>query len=127
MPQFEMECGPKCRSRLHALDINAAVSKGNLAEVQAYCRLCYNGGQMSDRFARTALHVAASCGKSDIVEWLLEEKRADVTQKDGESGWTALHRAVFYGQLATAALLIQVMASSQDFEVFFSLIEHQIT
>ena len=109
MPQFEMECGPKCRSRQHALDINAAVSKGSLAEVQAYCRLCFNGGQMSDKFARTALHVAASCGKTDIVEWLLEEKHADVTQKDGESGWTALHRAVFYGQLATATLLIQVI------------------
>lgn len=107
MPQFEMECGPKCRSRQHALDINAAVSKGNLAEVQSYCSLCYNGGQMSDKFARTALHVAASCGKTDVVEWLLEEKHADVTQKDGESGWTALHRAIFYGQLATATLLIQ--------------------
>ena len=111
MPQFEMECGPKCRSRRHALDINAAVSKGSLAEVQGYCRLCYNGGQMSDKWGRTALHVAASCGKTDVVEWLLEEKHADVTQKDGESGWTALHRAVFYGQLATATVLIQVLLS----------------
>ena len=109
MPQFEMECGPKCRSRGHALDINAAVSKSNLAEVQAYCRLCYNGGQMADRWGRTALHLAASCGKAEIVVWLLEEKHADVTQKDAESGWTALHRAVFYGQLATAVMLVQVL------------------
>lgn len=107
MPQFEMECGPKCRSRRHALDIIAAVSKGSLAEVQAYCHLCYNGGQMADKWGRTALHTAASCGKTDVVEWLLEEKHADVTQKDGESGWTALHRAIFYGQLATTTMLIQ--------------------
>ncbi|WAR08874.1 IBTK-like protein [Mya arenaria] len=51
--------------------------------------------------------MAAACGKVDVVEWLVEEMRGDITQKDAESGWTALHRAVFYGQLSAARLLIQ--------------------
>ena len=42
------------------------------------------------------------------VQWLLEEKKMDPELKDLESGWTALHRAVFYGQIATARILIDV-------------------
>ena len=108
MPARIMECGPKCRSRKHAYELNVAISKGNLLEVQSYCNLCYNGAQLSDMYGRTALHMAASCGKFDIVEWLMEAMHGDVTKKDLESGWTALHKALFYGQLATARLLIQV-------------------
>jgi len=103
-----MECGPKCRSRQHAYQLNSAVTKGTLVEIKAYVRLCHNGGQLSDQFGRSLLHMAATCGKVDVVEWLLEELRADLTQKDKESGWTALHRAIFYGQIACARLLIQV-------------------
>lgn len=109
MPVRLMECGPKCRSRKHAYDLNAAISKGNLFEVQTYTNLCYNGAQLSDILGRSALHVAASCGKTDMVEWIMEQMHGDVTRKDLESGWTAIHRALFYGQLATARLLVQVM------------------
>ena len=42
------------------------------------------------------------------VQWLLEEKKMDPELKDLESGWTALHRALFYGQIATARILIDV-------------------
>ncbi|KAH3735613.1 hypothetical protein DPMN_042148 [Dreissena polymorpha] len=87
--------------------MNAAVTKGSLKEVQSYARLCYNGGQLCDMHRRSMLHMAVSCGKLDITEWVLEALNGDVTQKDLESGWTALHRAVFYGQLAAARLLIQ--------------------
>lgn len=105
---FDLECGPKCRSRNHSYEFVAAITKCNLKEIQAYSRLCYTSGQHNDMFGRSALHMAASCGKVDIVEWLLEEKGGDLTQKDAESGWTALHRAMFYGQLAVARLLTQV-------------------
>ncbi|XP_056015291.1 inhibitor of Bruton tyrosine kinase-like isoform X2 [Ostrea edulis] len=104
---FDLECGPKCRSRNHSYEFVAAITKCNLKEIQAYSRLCYTSGQHNDMFGRSALHMAASCGKVDIVEWLLEEKGGDLTQKDAESGWTALHRAMFYGQLAVARLLTQ--------------------
>ena len=47
----------------------------------------------------------------EIVLWLLEEKKMDQEAKDLESGWTALHRALFYGQIATARILMSVSAS----------------
>lgn len=105
---FQPECGPKCRSKLHNLEVNSVVTKGSLLDLQAYSRLCHTWAQHNDTAGRSALHVAASCGKLDMVEWLVTERHQDPSQKDKESGWTALHRALFYGQLATARLLVQV-------------------
>jgi len=102
------DCGQKCRSRRHQLDLNAAITKGNLREVQAYFSLCNSAGQLSDTLGRFPLHVASTCSKLDIVEWLINEKHADLGIKDQESGWTALHRAIFYGQIPIARLLLQV-------------------
>lgn len=107
MPGYEPECGPKCRSRHHALEFLCAITKGSLQEVQAYSKLCYSAAQYSDKFGRWPIHVAAACGKVDIMEWLLNEKNGDLTVKDFESGWTALHRASFYGHLSTVRLLLQ--------------------
>lgn len=104
-----MECGSRCKSKRHALEINSVLTKGTLDEFKAYCRLCYAAPQVSDIYGRTSLQVAASCGKCDIIDWLLTEKNGDATQKDSESGWTALHRAAFYGQLAAFRLLVQVL------------------
>lgn len=108
LAHVDMECGPKCRSERHAQDLNAAITRGSLREIQAYFKLCYNAGCMSDSFRRTALHLAASCGKCDVVDWLLMTKKSDLSAKDEESGWTALHRAVFYGQLGAVRILMQV-------------------
>ena len=105
---LEKECGPKCRSRKHISEIVSVIIHGNLPEFKAVSCLCHNPCKHSDVFGRTALHVAASCGKVDILEWLLEEKKCDLTMKDFESGYTALHRALFYGQLSCARLLTQV-------------------
>ncbi|XP_048239918.1 inhibitor of Bruton tyrosine kinase-like [Haliotis rufescens] len=104
---FEPECRPKCRSKRHALEFHSSISKGTLKEVKAYSRLCHNVTKVKDTVGRSALHMAAACGKADIVEWLLTDKHGDMTDKDSESGWTALHRALFYGQLPVARQLIQ--------------------
>ena len=108
MWKLEKECGPKCRSREHARELNVAISKGNLRQIQLFLSLCHNATTISDQFGRNVLHVAASCGKTDVVEWLLTERKVEATTKDLEHGWTALHRALFYGQLASARLLISV-------------------
>ncbi|ESO93242.1 hypothetical protein LOTGIDRAFT_82061, partial [Lottia gigantea] len=112
------ECGPRCRSHQHALEINAAITKGGLREFKAYTSLCSNATNVNDKFGRNVLHMAASCGKLDIIEYLLEEKEYNLKAKDYESGWTALHRALFYGQLAAARLLIQYKHDirTRDFE-----------
>lgn len=120
---FDPECGPKCRSKNHAYELVSAITKGNLAEVQAFAKLCHAAGHHNDMFGRSALHMAASCGKVEIVEWLIEEKGGDLTLKDTESGWTALHRAMFYGQLATVRLLVQVNSKkvNHDLNFFYDL------
>ncbi|BFZ09831.1 hypothetical protein BsWGS_12870 [Bradybaena similaris] len=107
---LEKECGLKCRSRKHVQEILSLISRGGLREFQAYSNLCYNWAKHSDIFGRTALHVAASYGKTEILKWLLEERLIDLTLKDLESGYTALHRAVLYGQLTCARLLVQYNA-----------------
>ena len=53
--------------------------------------------------------MAASCGKGDILEWLVKDQGVDVGTKDLESGWTALHRSVFYGYLDCTVKLLQVL------------------
>ena len=108
MAYTEMDCGPKCRSKKHANELIVAVTKGNLREIQAFLKCCHNPVNISDTFGRTVLHIAASLGKWQVVEWLLTEQHADVSTRDLESGWTALHRALFYGQLFSAKILISV-------------------
>ncbi|KAK6170183.1 hypothetical protein SNE40_018638 [Patella caerulea] len=105
--KLDCECGPKCRSHQHALYINSAIIKGGIKEFKAYSSLCANATNVNDKFGRNVLHMAASCGRIDIIEYLLEEKHYNLKAKDYESGWTALHRSLFYGQIAAARLLIQ--------------------
>lgn len=47
------------------------------------------------------------------MEWLLKEHKGDieVDAMDTESGWTALHRAVYYKHIACAQVLIKYGAS----------------
>ena len=57
---------------------------------------------------RNALHIAVSCGKADVVEWLFEEYNVELNVKDYESGWTALHRSLYYGHVDCAIALAKV-------------------
>lgn len=109
---FAPDCTPWCKSSQHADLVLSAITKGTVAEIQTYCRqLCHNFWTVSDTLGRTALHVAASVGKAELVQWLLDQCHAEVDVRDHESGWTPLHRAVFYGQLHCARLLLQHGAS----------------
>ncbi|XP_068698933.1 inhibitor of Bruton tyrosine kinase-like isoform X2 [Montipora foliosa] len=117
-----MNCSPKCRKSKHKdLNFSSVLSIGeeNAAKVKGQLpRLCSNFALVKDQCGRTALHLAASCGKCDILEWLVTEHAADLNSKDEESGWTSLHRSVFYGHLDCAVRLIQCGAdlSSLDKE-----------
>ncbi|XP_059153505.1 inhibitor of Bruton tyrosine kinase-like [Physella acuta] len=106
---LEKQCCAKCRSRAHVYEIISLVMCPNitLKEFQVYSSLCHNWAKHTDFYGRSALHLAASCGKTEILEWLLEEKKLDMMVKDFESGFTALHRAIFYGQLTCTRMLLQ--------------------
>src|SRR6266536_3746470 len=62
-----------------------------------------------DNFGRTILHHAASSTKESagiFVAALLEIPFIDLYVQDLESGWTALHRALYFGNIAIAHALM---------------------
>lgn len=103
------KCTPKCRSKQHADEVVAAITSGSESQLRAFLTShCHNAATLRDDYGRTALHLAASLGKKALLEWLLESKNADLTVKDKESGWTALHRSAFYGQIHCLISLVKV-------------------
>ncbi|GLE03167.1 hypothetical protein PINS_up012046 [Pythium insidiosum] len=54
----------------------------------------------------TPLHVAAAAGSDAVVQVLLSHG-ADLRLSDWESGWTALHRSVYFEHLTTTLLLLR--------------------
>lgn len=96
------------RSSKDVQEIITVLVRAGIRECQSYSSLCHSWMRQVDVFGRTTLHLAASFGKLDMLEWILEEKKVDLNQKDFESAWTALHRSLFYGQLNCARLLTQV-------------------
>ncbi|XP_020489529.1 inhibitor of Bruton tyrosine kinase [Labrus bergylta] len=113
------ECTPRCRSQKHADEVVAALTGGSEGQLRAFLTsYCHNAATLRDNFGRTALHLAASLGKKALLEWLLESKNADLMVKDKESGWTALHRSAFYGQIHCLISLVKHggLLSTQDKE-----------
>ncbi|KAM4865640.1 inhibitor of Bruton tyrosine kinase isoform 1-T2 [Thomomys bottae] len=93
------DCTARCRSLEHALDILSVITKGSENQIKAFLSShCYNAATTKDAFGRNALHLASSCGKKGVLDWLME-KGVDPLVKDKESGWTALHRSIFYGHI----------------------------
>ncbi|CAN9514113.1 unnamed protein product [Ophioblennius macclurei] len=102
------DCTPKCRSQQHADQVIAALTRGSEGQLHAFLTShCHNATALRDAFGRTALHLSASLGKKALMEWLLEGKNADLMVKDKESGWTALHRSAFYGQIHCLISLVK--------------------
>lgn len=94
------DCTPRCHSLQHASDIISVITRGTECQIKGFLSThCHNSALLKDSMGRTALHIAASCGKKGVVDWLIETKGADPAVKDKESGWTALHRSMFYGYI----------------------------
>lgn len=72
-----------------------------------------------DGFGRTLLHHAVSSRNEnafDFVKALLEIPLVDLYAQDTESGWTALHRALYSGNIAAAqALMIKDLQNATDY------------
>uniref|UniRef100_A0A8C9HJ41 Inhibitor of Bruton tyrosine kinase n=1 Tax=Piliocolobus tephrosceles TaxID=591936 RepID=A0A8C9HJ41_9PRIM len=103
------DCTSKCRSLKHALDVLSVVTKGSENQIKAFLSShCYNAATIKDVFGRNALHLVSSCGKKGVLDWLIQ-KGVDLLVKDRESGWTALHRSIFYGHIDCVWSLLKVV------------------
>ncbi|XP_008462805.2 uncharacterized protein LOC103501089 isoform X1 [Cucumis melo] len=94
-------------------DLWLIVHEGSLADVDsALAVLKRNGGNINARnpFGLTPLHIATWRNHIPIVRRLLAAG-ADPDARDGESGWSSLHRALHFGHLAVACILLQCGAS----------------
>ncbi|XP_078504252.1 inhibitor of Bruton tyrosine kinase isoform X2 [Lissotriton helveticus] len=108
MGSMEPECTPKCRSLQHATDVISVVTRGSESQIKAFlATFCWNATTLKDNFGRNVFHVAASCGKKVVLDWLLERRGADPHVKDKESGWTPMHRSIFYGHIDCALSLLK--------------------
>uniref|UniRef100_A0A182Y6E7 BTB domain-containing protein n=1 Tax=Anopheles stephensi TaxID=30069 RepID=A0A182Y6E7_ANOST len=106
---YDYECTKKCQLVSHGNAITFALTKRAVSDelLAAYiAKTCRNFAHVLDEHGRSALHMAASVGRSAIVEWLINQG-ASLTQKDLESGHTALHRAMYYGNVGAAVLLVK--------------------
>ncbi|XP_040409954.1 inhibitor of Bruton tyrosine kinase isoform X4 [Cygnus olor] len=102
------DCTAKCRSLQHALDVISVVTRGSEGQIKAFLSsYCYNAATIKDAFGRNVLHLASSCGKKGVLDWLAETKGVDLSAKDKESGWTALHRSIFYGYIDCVLSLLK--------------------
>ncbi|KAI0057376.1 hypothetical protein BV25DRAFT_1973088 [Artomyces pyxidatus] len=89
-----------------------------------------------DTLGRTVLHLACAATDPAALEYvrmLLANPGIDVNVRDKESRWTALHRALYHGNLAAAILLLQrsdTDASVKDaegytaFDLYNTTVEH---
>ncbi|XP_027357725.1 uncharacterized protein LOC113867015 isoform X2 [Abrus precatorius] len=105
---------PSCKSLSVGPDLWLAVREGSLNDVElALTQLKKSGGNINLRnaFGLTPLQIATWRNHVPIVRRLLAAG-ADPNARDGESGWTSLHRALHFGHLAVASILLQHAAST---------------
>ncbi|KAI5713388.1 hypothetical protein M8J76_015146 [Diaphorina citri] len=108
------DCTDRCRSETHGSEITSVITSRSVTDSQLatyiYC-ICGNCGHVLDNIGRSALHVAAACGKKNLCKWLITSAKADINLKDKESGYTPIHNSIFYGQIDVTVLLAKYGAS----------------
>ncbi|KAI9143364.1 hypothetical protein BKA69DRAFT_1061491 [Paraphysoderma sedebokerense] len=63
------------------------------------------------------LQLAVTLDRYEIVEILLSSSKVNVNLVDIENGWTALHRALYYGRLRIALLLMSSRKNDLDVRI----------
>ncbi|KAF7819263.1 Inhibitor of Bruton tyrosine kinase [Senna tora] len=106
---------PSCKILSASSEKNVwlVVREGSLNDVELALALSKKTGfniNSRDSFGLTPLHIATWRNHIPIVRRLLAAG-ADPDARDGESGWSCLHRALHFGHLAVASILLQHGAS----------------
>ncbi|KAJ0855009.1 putative regulator of chromosome condensation 1/beta-lactamase-inhibitor protein II [Helianthus annuus] len=111
--QNHQTAGRKSSTNGSSKDLWLAVQSGCVVDVDsALVLLKKNGGNINSRnaFGLTALHIATWRNHIPIIKRLLAAG-ADPNARDGESGWSSLHRSLHFGHLAVASILLKSEAS----------------
>ena len=106
----QKQCNRKCNSKQHISELLACITKAEFETAKLYLSTCYNAFNGTDYAGRNVIHIAASCGKLELLEWILTDNKnieSSINCQDLESGWTPLHRAFYYGQIHIARSLIK--------------------
>ena len=103
-----IDCTQKCQLPSHAALVLSCASFGNLELIKHCSTVCANCWGIRDRFGRTALHIASSCGHLNVVDWLVARKKVRLEDRDGESKWTPLHRSAYFGCAGVCVYLSKV-------------------
>ncbi|XP_051150279.1 uncharacterized protein LOC127264787 isoform X2 [Andrographis paniculata] len=113
VPPFQQQTIQTPRKYTQCKDLWSVVREGSVSDVDGSLSLLKrNGVNINARnpFGAAPLHVATWRNHVPIVRRLLEAG-ADPNARDGESGWSSLHRALHFGHLAVACVLLQFGAS----------------
>lgn len=87
---------------------------GQTLKGQKEIRLSFNAKTLREHDAqgRSLLHLAATEPQGlPFLRVLLSHSHIDLTHPDLESGWTALHRALYHGNISAARLLLYTEAT----------------
>uniref|UniRef100_A0A1D1XD86 Inhibitor of Bruton tyrosine kinase n=1 Tax=Anthurium amnicola TaxID=1678845 RepID=A0A1D1XD86_9ARAE len=106
---FKQTPSRKVSSSNFLKDLWSVAREGSPTELDsALLLLKKNGGNIDSRngFGLTPLHIATWRNHLPIVKKLLAAG-ADPDARDGESGWSSLHRALHFGHLAVAGAILQ--------------------
>ncbi|XP_059059647.1 inhibitor of Bruton tyrosine kinase [Achroia grisella] len=110
--KIDVDCTRRCRSRNHGEMLTSAITKRSKSDQSLACFIkatCANFVKAFDFEGRTALHMSASRGRCRLMDWLIRHSsEAFVNARDRESGYTPLHRSVFYGQIHSAISLMKI-------------------
>ncbi|KAL4702492.1 hypothetical protein ACJJTC_014635 [Scirpophaga incertulas] len=110
--KLELDCTRQCQSHRHGQLLTSVITKRSLTDkaLASFIKCtCANFCKVYDPEGRTALHMSASRGRLTLMEWLVRHStEAFINAKDRESGYTPLHRSIFYGQINAAVLLLKI-------------------
>lgn len=91
--------------RYNATPLHWAIHNGDLGMVMFFVEQEANLNALN-KFQDTPLHIAAFCGKSAIVQFLIEQCKADINA-GMVSGCTPLHYAAYKGHLEIVEYLVK--------------------
>ncbi|XP_066924199.1 inhibitor of Bruton tyrosine kinase-like [Clytia hemisphaerica] len=116
-----MDCTSHCKLKAHGSYLTSIITSETDGEVfkKASNEKCNNSSKVLDHLGRNVFHVATSCGNIDVLEYLIEEQnvsKSNLQSKDKESGWTPLHRALYYGNIHCAVYLHKVLKEWKPFD-----------